>query len=188
MKNVKFKILIFCLIVCFILFFINPSLGANPGKDKWFSQHIPVEVAYTTLPSDWRTSTQNAMNTWSNAGANFGFKTYAGSYYYVNVIRSQVSDPNTLAYESGTTGILYSGGKLQKTGSIIRINTNISWSTNNSSRTHDVESVILHELGHSLCLGHVNSTTPVMYGELGQNQLKRTLTQDDKNGVKQIYG
>lgn len=50
----------------------------------------------------------------------------------------------------------------------------------------DVESVALHELGHSLGLRHSNSSGAVMNNVL--NEIKRNLTTDDINGIRAIYG
>ena len=50
----------------------------------------------------------------------------------------------------------------------------------------DIESVALHELGHSLGLKHSSSPGAVMNNVL--NQIKRNLTSDDINGIQAIYG
>ncbi|WNY22963.1 hypothetical protein MmiHf6_02570 [Methanimicrococcus hongohii] len=169
---------------------MNVATAYKAGNDKWFSVHIPVQVSYSSMPSGWHNAITKAMDSWSYAGANFSFENYSGAYlFYVNIKQGQLSDYETLATESGSHGILYSDGKRQKWGSNITVNSQRSFSTYGASNTHDIESVILHELGHSLCLGDINSpTTSVMYRSLSIEQMKRVLTQDDIDGIKAIYG
>jgi len=50
----------------------------------------------------------------------------------------------------------------------------------------DLESVMLHELGHLLGLGHLDDSSTVMYAYMSQGQTKRTLTNEDINYLKQV--
>ncbi len=55
----------------------------------------------------------------------------------------------------------------------------------------DAESVLLHELGHALGLANLYSPSDsdkVMYGYIAKGQIKRSLHQDDINGVVYLYG
>ena len=63
------------------------------------------------------------------------------------------------------------------------LNTRVSWRTNGSD--YDVESVMLHENGHVLGLGHSSVTQAVMYAYYGG--LRRSLHQDDIDGVTSLY-
>jgi hypothetical protein len=51
---------------------------------------------------------------------------------------------------------------------------------------YDLETVLLHEIGHSLGLGHSDLPGSVMFGSYEGG--KRTLTSDDIDGIKFIYG
>ncbi len=63
------------------------------------------------------------------------------------------------------------------------LNTRVSWRTNGSD--YDVETVMLHENGHVLGLGHSSVTQAVMYAYYGG--LRRSLHQDDIDGVTSLY-
>ncbi len=71
---------------------------------------------------------------------------------------------------------------------------NDAWSWNNgTSGTFDIQSVAVHELGHSFCLGDQYgpgdaSESKIMYGMIPAGTQRRTLTQDDIAGVRWIYG
>ncbi|MDQ0791489.1 matrixin family metalloprotease [Streptomyces sp. B3I8] len=62
-----------------------------------------------------------------------------------------------------------------------------SWSIGSAVGSFDVESVALHELGHILGLGHSSVSGAVMAPSIGPNSTKRTLTQDDIDGVRNLY-
>ena len=64
------------------------------------------------------------------------------------------------------------------------INTNFSWSTDGSNG-YDVESVILHENGHVVGLGHSEYGEAVMYAYYVE--LRRSLDSDDIDGVSSLY-
>lgn len=51
---------------------------------------------------------------------------------------------------------------------------------------YDVESTVLHELGHAIGLGHSSEGT-VMYEQLNRGQILRQLSLDDISGINAIY-
>lgn len=60
------------------------------------------------------------------------------------------------------------------------------WTDDNPPSGIDLESVALHEFGHTLGLAHSNDTNAVMYAYYGGR--RRDLRQDDIDGIKSIYG
>jgi hypothetical protein len=75
--------------------------------------------------------------------------------------------------------------------SIIYINPNMNYSTDGvpAFNTVDVESLILHELGHSLGLDHIGfSGKNVMSSTLNQGQSRRALTEADIKRIICMYG
>lgn len=69
----------------------------------------------------------------------------------------------------------------------IRVNNNFSWSNDGSAWAFDVQSVVTHELGHSLSLDHVPYVQAIMYPTFEIGQIKRNLHQDDINGITYLY-
>jgi hypothetical protein len=70
------------------------------------------------------------------------------------------------------------------------INTYYSWANSAQPGCYDVFSVFLHETGHPAGLDDLYSssdTSAVMYGHATTNATKRSLAQDDKNGIAAIY-
>ncbi|KAK4798432.1 hypothetical protein SAY86_030758 [Trapa natans] len=62
------------------------------------------------------------------------------------------------------------------------------WSTSTPTLDEtDLESVALHEIGHTLGLAHTADQDAVMYAYIGQGDVKRELQQDDINGIRALY-
>jgi len=98
--------------------------------------------------------------------------------------QSYFSDPNILAVT--WTGKLSGGGSRKSTWhSEIFFNDAWTWSDNAGAGQIDIETVALHELGHSLGLGHENDVASVMASYYtGEN---RTLFADDIDGITALY-
>lgn len=60
-----------------------------------------------------------------------------------------------------------------------------TWSLTGSGGTFDVETVALHEAGHLLGLGHSSVAGSVMFPTYGG--VRRSLTQDDVDGIRRLY-
>ena len=90
----------------------------------------------------------------------------------------------------GLTSTWYHANTGEIVDSDTRLNIFYNWATNGSADSFDVESIVLHELGHSLCLDDLYSPADkgkVMYGYVSQGEIKRVLDQDDINGIVFIY-
>lgn len=66
----------------------------------------------------------------------------------------------------------------------IFINTSYAWKTNGT--IYDLQSVMIHEFGHALGLGHSSFSTSVLYPDY--NSTKQALTSDDISGIQYLYG
>jgi len=132
------------------------------------------------FPDGYEQSVKNAANTWSNAGSSFTFN-YRWWELSNKVDWTDLGDGSTL----GLTTVWYSGSSISK--AVTDINSAKSWTTSPGASypPYDVETVALHEFGHWLSLGHSSSSNAVMYAYY--TGTKRSLTQDDIDGIKYIY-
>ena len=140
---------------------------------------------------------QNAANTWNNAGAKFTFSS-GGATNIVNTPDADSDGINSINWStnfpSGSTTLAqttywYSIPSGNITESDCVFNANKIWSTAavTPAGQFDVETVMLHEFGHYLCLDH--SVAPaVMQPTVPSGAQRRVLTADDINGIIAIYG
>ena len=169
--------------VLFLSFFListaSPALAYSYPGYKW-QQGYAYYTTDSTVPSSWSTSIYNGLMSWNNAGSSFRFYTLG-------------TTNNKLYYSglgsNGATAVTYTfatGSSISK--NTVYFNSDKSWSTTGASGTFDVQSVAVHEFGHWLHLDDLPSNSePVMYAHLEMGQTKRSLTSDDKNGIRHIY-
>jgi len=89
------------------------------------------------------------------------------------------------AFFPGTEATLGAGGTI---GGDVHIDTENTWldNPNATGSQLDLFTVVLHELGHSLGLGHSADTTSVMFATYQGG--RRNLSADDIAGIRAIYG
>lgn len=61
------------------------------------------------------------------------------------------------------------------------------WSVGAAQGAFDIETVALHEIGHIVGLAHSSVPGAVMLPTISSNSIKRSLTQDDIDGFRQLY-
>jgi len=190
--KIKSTILKICILLLFVMAVTSVATAYKIGNDKFITKSVQVD--YSGLPSDWRPTVVKSMTTWNNA-ANVTLvnRTNSSQITIDDVWNSRDLPSTTIAQESGTTGS-YNGTlkKYEKKSSRILLNAYYFNLTTNPKRNteHDLESVLTHELGHSLCLGHENKDKYyTMYEWTSANTTyKRSLEPDDINGIRAIYG
>lgn len=135
---------------------------------------------------------QAAAATWSSAGANFAFGSGSTGSGDTGACSSAADGTNTIGWQQQSGSILavtcslYSGTR--ETEFDMRISPSWTWTTGSTGVQVDVQSVVLHELGHAAGLGHSSDASAVMYASYTAGSLKRALAQDDINGLLAIYG
>ncbi|MCC7366523.1 MAG: matrixin family metalloprotease [Dehalococcoidia bacterium] len=137
-----------------------------------------------------------AANSWNVSGANFRFNasgaTSAGTG---GCSGSGLDGFNTVGWGRQSGAVLavtcswYALDGTPKTATEFDMQIDPDWEwTTGSSPEIDVESVILHEFGHAIGLGHSGDGNAVMYASYCAGCSKRDLQPDDIAGAKAIYG
>lgn len=175
----------------------------------WDTTHTGSTFVITTLgvsgytAADYAADISAALDVWSSVslftnlgqvadgGVNAGVSTASGGH--LGDIRVAAWDITTgalaHAYQPGTDTMI--GGSTPWTiGGDVHFDTGFTWVDEFDDITGDGEydffTVALHELGHSLGLGHSPVFGSVMYWQYGG--ALRTLTADDIAGIQAIYG
>lgn len=149
---------------------------------KWGSYPVSVDVSDATFPISWASSVANSMTTWNNASSPFYFNS-GSSGNKLKCANNGIGNPIALTTTTanGTTIV----------GATITFNTSYTWSTSGGASAYDVQNATTHELGHWLRLLDLYSagdSEKTMYGYANTGETKkRTLDNDDINGINAIY-
>ena len=137
-----------------------------------------------------------ASDSWGAAGANFHFSGGGATGAPASACGSGGPDgQNTVGWaaQSGNTlavtcsWFVNSGNPATETEFDMQIDPAWEWTTGDTPQI-DLQSVVLHELGHALGLGHASDPASVMFASYTSTTLKRALQPDDIAGLKSIYG
>ena len=196
------KLLVF---VAFIFIFLVFRLSAvafevnktsSGAEIKWISSQATYKINGTDGPVNALQSLQAAMKTWTDVSTSIFSFYYGGTstssahgiYDGVNLINFAAMGQNGVLAENTYWFSPVSGQLLD---SDIQFNTSYLWSTDGSPGFYDIQNVGTHELGHSLSLKDLYDAADsekTMYGYAAAGETKkRTLAQDDINGVVYLY-
>ncbi|PWK13078.1 matrixin family metalloprotease [Tumebacillus permanentifrigoris] len=155
---------------------------------------VPAYVhAYNGFSAETKQAISTACSQWNNAGA--GNLVYQSSFEH-SLTNSPVqnnSNDITRGFR-GTPNYLMITSTLvnSTTNKIVEadldINVSYPFANDGSSGNYDIGGNITHEIGHLLGLEHTTDTEATMYSssQMGETK-KRTIEQDDKNGILFLY-
>ena len=137
-----------------------------------------------------------AAATWSSAGVGFSFNGGGSSGAGTGACNGGGLDgSNTIGWAPQSGSVLavtctwYSNTGIPKPATEFDMEIDPGWNwTTGTSITIDVQSVVLHEFGHALGLGHSADASAVMYANYCSGCNKRALAADDIAGAASIYG
>jgi len=167
---------------------------------KWSTSSVKYWVNTAGGPTGSYSAITSAMDTWTNVDTSIFAFSYEGTSY-ITTNPNQSDGKNVVEFRSlaplgfdQSLGISYiwsyvSTGEITETD--IFLNTDYPLSTDMSPNAFDVQSMVTHEFGHSLCLDDLYNTgdsEKTMYWGISKGETKkRTLDQDDINGITYLY-
>ena len=186
------KIKSFIALTAIITLCINGNLTSSAYYINYSQGHFQYPTLLNIIMIFNRncTSTKNACSEWNSADSNRNFlyvgKSHTNTTAFYNNKANQITSGkrgiNTYLMEHrmvrGISGnVSYEGD----------IDINVSHPFGTASTSYDTETALLHELGHFLGLGHSGTTYSVMSTPQAKGQRKRSLFEDDINGINAIY-
>lgn len=209
MKSSYTKIL--ALVLLHLIVFLGTASIASAFNNtgyKWSGTSVSYYIN-SAFAASFKTAMQTADATWDAAGSKFRFS-YAGTTSRNPNVwggGSYTSDGyNDIGYyNNGYSGVIATTQPWVSSGTTLgevdlTLNTYYAFTTVGAASSWDVQSVVTHELGHWLYLGHVtDSASPSYCGTTSlatmckypysvTDTYRRSLETDDKNGAKAIYG
>ncbi|XP_068646244.1 metalloendoproteinase 5-MMP-like [Aristolochia californica] len=169
---------------------IGPRWAILPGRPKWPADkqsHLKWGWLQPNFPFYFaEPSVIFAIQKWAYVTGFFfievPFEQHKGADIKVGFFKGAHGD-----YESfdGPEGIL--AHAMFPTSAFVHFDIEENWSVYKSDDSVDFISIALHELGHALGLAHSKVKEAVMYPKFGYGEQKRELTQDDIDGIKNLY-
>jgi hypothetical protein len=187
MKRIVISLLMLLSLGCSRSFAKEPSCGfiMNGGlRVAWHNRFPLIIRLHTSVPVEAVPAIVRAMETWNTAlrypALILGEARQSGPTGFVYDGVPVIDWAATKAMEQGVTHVRYSGSTLYD-GDVTVDNQNHVWSYGGvpPAGMVDLESLMVHELGHVLGLTHNPSRESVMYLELPMAVIRRVLHSAD---------
>jgi len=159
----------------------DPTHKWAPGGNFNFNDN--VTWAFTGFRSSDTTSTKATLRALAAAALATWEEPSRFSFTQINPIGGV--DLQIFFSPTRPGGLPWNGFAAWATDRKVYLNPSAPFSLDNSpsSTEIDLQSVLLHEIGHLLSLNHSGYSSAVMYGSLNNGTKKRNLTADDRVGI-----
>lgn len=205
------KLILVCVLTFLLTLTLCISVSAYEYRHKGL-QSIPSDVYISTaFNANQRARIQDAMETWNTTCFAYDCLVFAGTTNESTY--PSEDETNTVTFLSTSEDYLGQTYYTNKKYTFLwlnwyleefdmNINPSYTWYVGEneagiSMAEHDLETVALHEFGHVLGLAHVDYETytkydgtvqsVVMYPTLGRGETKRTLSEDERLGIVDLY-
>ena len=188
-KMKKFKIYSFTFFILITLLIFNISTSAYEVLYPMGYSNTPAYIkCYSGFSSNTLSAVHNACSSWN--GTHSSALVYRNTATHSNTAYPLLNQSNEITKGSrGTNTYImqtYYTNKDYATVFEADIDINVSFDFGSASTSYDTQSVITHEIGHLLGLGHSQYTSALMYGTINKGTIK-SITSDDIAGIAAIY-
>eukprot|EP00262_Sarcandra_glabra_P008759 TRINITY_DN2247_c0_g1_i1.p1 TRINITY_DN2247_c0_g1~~TRINITY_DN2247_c0_g1_i1.p1 ORF type:complete len:333 (-),score=25.15 TRINITY_DN2247_c0_g1_i1:320-1282(-) len=164
-----------------------------PGNPRWPSDKTTLTYGFVpnglqvVAMNDFQTVCSKAFDRWSAASnGRFNFQEIGDSSSADIKIGFFSGEHGDYYPFDGPSGIL--GHSFAPQSGVSHFDADEPWAITVSTYTMDLESVVTHEFGHLLGLGHSSSQEAIMYPYISRGIRKVELSEDDIEGIQTLYG
>ncbi len=168
--------------------------NSNGARISW-NQNLPIQIIHdTNVNFDYKTKIEIAVNKWNSAAGKSLFTYNKNSPQKItSSAYAQLSFETDWAGSSdhiqGLTYLAYTDNQIYQAK--IRLNAdNFNFDLENSGTQKDIdlESLLIHELGHTLGLKHKTQSNTVMQPFLAEQVVRNKISAEDKANIGCEYG
>lgn len=183
------------------------DLATFTANGRWADSALPVQVRYVFATDPKEISAFGSLlwslRRWEAVGGQKLRASYAGAFATgpgVTCTERTRDSVNTVSFAKldskllGTTCVFFANVPGTQTRRILEfdmeLTTDASWSASETTApsAFDLPTVVLHEMGHAIGLGHTPVTGAVMQEALAPGTQFRVPAQDDRDGLISLYG
>lgn len=193
MKKNKKLMRIICSIVCAITFTSFLSMNASAYIVDFTNGFSPLEAyikCYYGFSSETISAVHNSCLAW-NSAHNSRDVVYRSTSTHSNTIYPLKNGANEItkgnmgrvaSYVMETYRTYHAYGTIYEAD----INMNTSHDFGTASTSYHTQTIMTHEIGHLLGLGHTSNSSGIMYYYIGLGE-RKSIASDDRNGINAIY-
>jgi len=167
----------------------NADYSFFPGAPRWSSKHLKYTFGATVQVAgaeSIRSVCKQSFQKWAQV-TDFTFEEVPNSADAdIKIAFYQLDHGDDEPFD-GPGGIFAHG--FRPTIGMLHFDADETWSSNPGSLELDLESVAVHEIGHLPELGHSGDhPDAIMYPYFDYGKTKRSLQEDDIEGIRDLYG
>ncbi len=170
----------------------NFLMNSSGQRISWHHALPIVYYVHNDFPKQYIVNLDRAIKLWEDTtGRNlFQFNGYVHGTPYQDGLSIiywlnewEPEKPN----EQARTTVYWTGDQIYEFDMRVN-NKNFKWIDGHKYDSVDIESVLIHELGHALGLAHHGDIRSVMFPQLPNDYVRTTLTEDNINSINCVYG
>ncbi|KAH8290923.1 hypothetical protein KR054_007151 [Drosophila jambulina] len=157
---------------------------------KWDKTDLTWSLVNQTMPDapKVRMMVRRALNVWES-NSKLTFREVYSDQADIQILFARLQHGDGYKFDGPGQVLAHAFYPGEGRGGDAHFDADETWNYNpDESRGTNFLNVALHELGHSLGLGHSSDSNAVMFPWYQSNEVDNKLPDDDRNGIQELYG